>query len=143
MMENVIQVVSGWIFNSDQTQVLIVNNIGGLWSMPNGGVEPGEYLEAAMIREAFEETGLHVKVNRLVAISEAFSQSKNCKYIFFAFLLTPLDKYQSPSIQMPDEISEIRWVDHSELKQYLPWLQYSPWDILEQSTVGFYLSKMP
>lgn len=35
-----------------------------LWSLPGGGVEFEESLEAAVVREVFEETGFHVSVGR-------------------------------------------------------------------------------
>jgi 8-oxo-dGTP diphosphatase len=38
----------------------------GLWSVPGGRVEPGETDEQAVIREVGEETGLAVRVGRLV-----------------------------------------------------------------------------
>ena len=38
----------------------------GKWSVPGGRVEPGETDEAAVVREMLEETGLHVRVERLV-----------------------------------------------------------------------------
>jgi acetyl-CoA carboxylase carboxyl transferase subunit beta len=36
----------------------------GRWSVPGGRVEPGESLEAAAVREALEETGLRIEVDR-------------------------------------------------------------------------------
>ncbi len=142
-MDNVIQVASGWIFNADRTQVLIVSNIGASWTMPSGGVEEGEFIQDAMVREAFEEVGLHVRINRLMAISEGFSARKQRKVIFFGFLLDQIDPAQKPSIQMPDEIAEIRWVNRDELRVLLPWLPYCPWEWAEQSSVGFYQSVLP
>jgi 8-oxo-dGTP diphosphatase len=41
---------------------------GGEWSLPGGGMEPGETISACVVREAFEETGLHVEPVRLVGV---------------------------------------------------------------------------
>ncbi|MGH8888859.1 MAG: NUDIX hydrolase [Acidothermaceae bacterium] len=38
----------------------------GKWSVPGGRVEPGETDEAAVVREMFEETAVHVRVNRFI-----------------------------------------------------------------------------
>jgi acetyl-CoA carboxylase carboxyl transferase subunit beta len=38
----------------------------GTWSLPGGKVEAGEALEAALVREVFEETGLRVDVGAVV-----------------------------------------------------------------------------
>jgi len=42
----------------------------GLWSLPGGAVEAGETLECAARREVWEETGLHVHIERLLKFSE-------------------------------------------------------------------------
>ena len=39
-----------------------------LWGLPGGGVEPGESLSAAVVREVHEETGLEVAPGRLVGV---------------------------------------------------------------------------
>ena len=36
------------------------------WTLPGGGVEPGETAAAAAVREVFEETGLRVRAVRLL-----------------------------------------------------------------------------
>jgi 8-oxo-dGTP diphosphatase len=42
----------------------------GLWSLPGGHLESGEYLSAAVKREMVEETGLDVEVGALAGIFE-------------------------------------------------------------------------
>lgn len=40
----------------------------GQWCLPGGAMEAGESLSEACIREVFEETGLHVRVLRLIGV---------------------------------------------------------------------------
>ena len=42
----------------------------GLWSLPGGRLEHGEYIAGAVAREVKEETGLEVEVGRLAGIFE-------------------------------------------------------------------------
>lgn len=56
------------VFN-EQGEILLQRRAdNGFWSMPGGGVDPGESVEQAIIREVWEETGLHVRVVRLVGV---------------------------------------------------------------------------
>src|SRR5438105_6841206 len=48
----------------------------GVWRPPGGGIKPGEDFVAGAVREALEETGLHVELRRyLVASSAIFTNS--------------------------------------------------------------------
>lgn len=40
----------------------------GRWAVPGGYMEPGESVTEACIREVWEETGLEVHVDRLIAV---------------------------------------------------------------------------
>ncbi|MBK8032803.1 MAG: NUDIX domain-containing protein [Chloroflexi bacterium] len=57
------------IWNNDKTEILLTRRTdNGLWCLPGGGVDPGETVEEACIREVWEETGLQVRVERLIGV---------------------------------------------------------------------------
>ena len=43
----------------------------GVWRPPGGGVKPGEDVGAGAVREALEETGLHVELDRYLVATNA------------------------------------------------------------------------
>src|SRR3990172_6093685 len=48
----------------------------GRWSFPSGYIDAGETLEGAAVREAEEETGLRIRIDRLIgAYSEAWNRT--------------------------------------------------------------------
>ena len=59
---------SAAIFDDEGRVLLTRRADNGQWCLPSGGMEPGESPAEAVIRETFEETGLHVRVKRLVGV---------------------------------------------------------------------------
>jgi 8-oxo-dGTP diphosphatase len=56
------------IFN-DEKQILLAHRRDiDWWNLPGGGVESGETIDEALCREVCEETGLEIKVERLVGV---------------------------------------------------------------------------
>lgn len=55
------------VIRDGRDQLLLQRKAGGEgWSLPAGGIEPGEAPEAALRREVLEETGLRVTGHRLI-----------------------------------------------------------------------------
>ncbi|MBN1937243.1 MAG: NUDIX domain-containing protein [Anaerolineae bacterium] len=54
------------VFNDDHHVLLILREDARLWALPAGRLEPGETFEQAAIREAREETGYEIELERLV-----------------------------------------------------------------------------
>jgi len=53
----------------EQGRVLLTRRAdNGQWCLPSGGMEPGESAAEACEREVWEETGLNIRVKRLVGI---------------------------------------------------------------------------
>lgn len=63
----------GAVIIVENNQVALIKRTRGqhvYFLFPGGMVEPGETIEAAAVREAYEELGLHVILGRLVAVVE-------------------------------------------------------------------------
>jgi 8-oxo-dGTP pyrophosphatase MutT (NUDIX family) len=59
---------SAAIFNEEGKVLLTRRLDNGQWCLPSGGMEAGESPSETAVREVFEETGLHVRVTRLVGV---------------------------------------------------------------------------
>ena len=57
------------IFDAERKNVLLTQRTdNGRWCLPSGAMDPGESAEETCVREVMEETGLEVRVTRLVGI---------------------------------------------------------------------------
>jgi ADP-ribose pyrophosphatase YjhB (NUDIX family) len=65
---NVIPAVSAIVPDSDGRILLIRRTDNNYWSIPGGGLEPGESVREATAREVKEETGITCEVTGLVGI---------------------------------------------------------------------------
>jgi 8-oxo-dGTP pyrophosphatase MutT (NUDIX family) len=60
---------SALIFDAAREKILLTRRQdNGRWCLPGGRVEPGESVAEACIRETLEETGLEVRVKRLIGV---------------------------------------------------------------------------
>lgn len=59
---------SAAIFDEQGRVLLTRRTDNGQWCLPGGAVDPGESVEEACEREVLEETGLRVRVKRLVGV---------------------------------------------------------------------------
>ncbi len=60
---------SAVIFDQQHKKILLTRRQdNNQWCLPSGGMEPGESASEACIREVEEETGLQVKIKRLIGV---------------------------------------------------------------------------
>ncbi len=75
--------VSAIIFNPEKTAILLIKRRDvPVWVLPGGGIEPGEMPEAAVVREAEEETGLKVVIKRKVAVYHPANRITHVTHLF-------------------------------------------------------------
>lgn len=86
------------------------------WEFPGGKVEFTETPEEGIIREVFEETGVTVKINRLLPYVQTnywnYSWGKQQTLCFF-FLC---DYLKQETVEKDHHVAKIDWVDLEEVK---------------------------
>jgi ADP-ribose pyrophosphatase YjhB (NUDIX family) len=80
-----------------------------VWRPPGGGIKRDEDFVAGSMREALEETGLHVELRRYLVASQAVfrNRSRELAWRTHVFLAETTDEELAPDD--PDEIAAARW----------------------------------
>jgi len=86
-----------------------------VWEFPGGAIEFGEHPARTAEREAKEETGLGVKVQKLLAIG-SIVRPDNIHEITFCYLCKPTDE-DAEAVIGDEDHDEFTWVDLGEIKK--------------------------
>lgn len=92
-------------------------------TFPGGHVEPGESITGSVIREVYEETGLHIKNPRLCGIKQ-FEKDNGARYIVFLYKAECFDGELRSS-----EEGEVFWVSRADMDKYVWGLDFE--DVLK------------
>jgi 8-oxo-dGTP pyrophosphatase MutT (NUDIX family) len=88
----------------------------GIWETPSGIVEPDEQPAASLVREVLEETGVQVRVERLVLLTAAddvvYANGDHCQFIGMTFACRYVAGEPHPA---DGECSEVGWFGVDEL----------------------------
>jgi 8-oxo-dGTP diphosphatase len=87
----------------------------GLYTLPGGGVELGETLEEAVIREVREETALEVEPVALAGYRQAIGRDADGKVERHFVILPFAARWKSGEIALNEELAEAHWLKPSEL----------------------------
>jgi 8-oxo-dGTP diphosphatase len=90
----------------------------GKWTNPGGLVELAESPEIAVVREAGEETGLHVEDPELIDVvnNVDFDEEHRVKYHYV--IIDYLVKVVSGNAHAGSDAEELRWVPFDEVETY-------------------------
>lgn len=90
----------------------------GDWSVPGGLVHLGETLIDAVIREAFEETGLQVKPLFLVELLERIFRDEHGRIRYHYVLADYCCAIMGGNLVAGSDATEVIWADTSKLEDF-------------------------
>jgi ADP-ribose pyrophosphatase YjhB (NUDIX family) len=106
----------------DGERVLLVKRghppLQGEWSLPGGVVELGETLEAAVMREVQEETGLDVDVGPLLDVVQRLESGADGRVEYHYVVIDYLCRVKSGNAAHGSDADDLCWADASDLLPY-------------------------
>ncbi len=111
---------SAIIYGDTKEEVLLTRRSdNGRWCLPGGGMDPGESAVEACAREVLEETGLIVRVGRLVGVYTTpnlvveYADGNRIQPVAFSFEAEAI----GGELSLSDETTEYGYYTLDELKQ--------------------------
>jgi 8-oxo-dGTP diphosphatase len=96
---------------TDGPRVLLVKRgeepFKGKWALPGGFVEYGERAEEAIVREVREETGLDVRVSKLIGVYSDPRRDPRGHTVTVAYICEPKAVNKKP--RAGDDAAEAKW----------------------------------
>lgn len=90
----------------------------GKWTIPGGLVELGENIEAAVIREAKEETCLEVENPVLIDVVDNVDLDENGKIKYHYVIVDYLVSVKGGELKAASDAVDLRWVPFDEVDKY-------------------------
>lgn len=90
----------------------------GLWSIPGGMVELGEGAAEAAKREALEETGLDVEIEKVLSVVDKIVVDDEGRIKYHFVIVDYLAGVRGGKLKASSDASDARWVKASEFSSY-------------------------
>jgi mutator protein MutT len=109
----------GAVIVDDRGRVLLVKRrfepLAGQWSLPGGGVDVGETLEACVIREMREETGLDVEVGPVIEVFDRIMHDAEGRVQYHYVLVDYVCRPVGGTLVAASDVADVAWVEASAL----------------------------
>ncbi|MER5862080.1 NUDIX domain-containing protein [Kitasatospora sp. NPDC002040] len=107
------------LVQNDAGQVLLIHKTdNGLWALPGGGHDIGEFVADTVVREVLEETGIDVEVIAITGLYTdpghrmAYDNGEVRQQFSICFLARPV----GGALRTSEESKEVRWVNPADLR---------------------------
>ena len=90
----------------------------GQWSLPGGAVELGETLEASVVREIQEETGLDIEVGPVIDVFDRITLDDERRVQFHYVLVDYVCWPVGGTLRAGSDVADVVLVDPAELDAY-------------------------
>ena len=117
---SIVPAVSAIVTDADERMLMILRTDNGYWSIPGGGINPGETPRQATAREVKEETGIDCQVSGIVGIYSnpnhvaAYDDGEVRQEFSICFTTQMLGGNPATS----DESAEVRFVSPADIDDY-------------------------
>ncbi len=110
---------SGLIFDAARERILLTRREdNNRWCLPGGGMDPGESAAEACERELLEETGLEVRVTKLIGVYTTpdllmeYPDGNRIQPVAFSFEA----EITGGELGLSDEVTEFGWYTPAEIE---------------------------
>jgi 8-oxo-dGTP diphosphatase len=111
------------VVRNDAGEVLLARRSDtGAWSIPAGVIDPGEQPATAVLREVFEETGVHAEIERLAGAAThpvTYPNGDRCEFFNVWFLCRAVGGEARVG---DDESTEVGWFKPDALPPVAGWV---------------------
>lgn len=100
--------------------VVVYSETKNYWSLPGGGIEPGETYEEAVVREVKEETNMKVLHQELIGFQDIYEPNQIVRQTRSFCIVEPYGDFKKDGDSEGD-ITEIKLIDPKDYKKYFDW----------------------